>query len=81
MFYTLEFDQLPEFLLHLLEETQDEKLYEAWKLGPMMEKSFEDWKKEVTRQIKLKSRTPEEVEREALEASEKVYKFLDGKGG
>ncbi len=72
--------EFEEFLLFMFEEIEDEKLYESWKSDIYQDKPYKQWKEETLERIRLQNRSIEEVEKEAIESSQKVYDFLDKKG-
>lgn len=72
--------EFEEFLLFMFEEIEDEKLYESWKSDIYQDKPYKQWKEETLEKIRLQNRSSEEVEKEAIESSQKVYDFLDRKG-
>lgn len=77
----MRFEELHEFLVYMLKETNDDELWEVWMSNPFKEGSFEEFKKDVLQEAKEKQKPKAQVEYEANQAADKALKNLDQFGG
>lgn len=77
MLRSIKFRELPDFLLNMYKEIQEEELWRIYLSNPFREGSFEDWKIAAMGD----GRTKEDIETEATTAAANALKMLNGIGG
>lgn len=70
----MKFRDLPDFLITMYQEIQEEELWTIYLSNPLRENSFTDWKQSVMGD----GRTKEEIEAEAKDAAIKALEMLGG---
>lgn len=73
--------ELPEFLVYVFKETNNDELWEVWMANPFRDGNFEDFKREVIEEARERQKPKEQVEYEATQAAEKALANLNQFGG
>ena len=80
LLHSIKFEKFSEFLSFMVQQQNDDELWEVWKSNPFKEGSFEDFKNGVVKEAQRRSKTKDEVELEAKDAANKALSSLNKYG-
>lgn len=75
------FDELPDFIVYLFDQTTNDQIWEAWKSNPFREVSFEQYKESVLHEATEKAKPKEQIETEANRAKNNALNQLKNYSG
>ncbi|BDR75275.1 peptide methionine sulfoxide reductase [Clostridium tetani] len=68
----MDFEELTDFILYLIEEQREEDLWQIW-LHKWIDKDFEEWKKEInSKNVVTNKKLSEKQEKENIEKAERI---------
>lgn len=77
----MKFEELPEFIKYLFEETNNDQLWDIWKSNPFQEESYEDFKNRIMHKAVESTKTKSQVELEANIKKDNALSMLNKLGG
>lgn len=77
----MRFDELDTFIITMYKESEEDKLQSIWRSNPFQDKSYNEWKKELTSKHASKTKPKELVVAEANLGMEQALSMLDSMGG
>lgn len=76
LLHSLTFKELPSFIVELVDSTNHDELWEIWMSNPLREGTFEEFKEEIMTKTIEKSKTKEQLEKEAQLAKNRALEKL-----
>ncbi|BFN03916.1 peptide methionine sulfoxide reductase [Clostridium tetani] len=75
----MDFEELTDFILYLIEEQREEDLWQIW-LHKWIDKDFEEWKKEInSKNVVTNKKLSEKQEKENIEKAERILGRIKNK--